>query len=196
MRIPFRNSDVLDGVAAEFLKAHHPTRQLPIPIEEIIDVLMGIHISPLDGIRRRYDVDAFTSTDMTTIFVDASEYGVAGNRFRFSLAHEVAHILLHGDFIRSRRYRTVDEYKRAQEDLTQQEYDRLELQANAVAGAILVPADLLASRSKAILAELAQEDAGLEAHERLAVVEMRLSRVFKVSTNVISRRIRDEEIPI
>ncbi len=41
--------------ADDFLISHHPERSIPIPIEEIIEFQLDIHISPLPGLKHLWE---------------------------------------------------------------------------------------------------------------------------------------------
>jgi hypothetical protein len=56
--------------ADDFLATYHPSRKPPVPIEEIIEFRLRINIVPVAGLRRAFDIDAFTSSDCTEIIVD------------------------------------------------------------------------------------------------------------------------------
>jgi hypothetical protein len=57
-------------VAEEFLTAHHPSGELPIPIEEIIEFDCAIDIVPVPGLLSDLDIDAFMTADLKEIRVD------------------------------------------------------------------------------------------------------------------------------
>lgn len=87
--------DDLRRRAEEFLEEFHGERTLPVPIEEIVEFDFEIELIPLDGIHDALEVDAFLTTDLKRIYVDASVMKHWHRRFRFSLAHELAHHELH-----------------------------------------------------------------------------------------------------
>jgi len=57
--------------AEEFLAEFHEERTLPIPIEEIVEVDFEIELIPLEGVLDDLEVDAFLTSDLTQIYVDA-----------------------------------------------------------------------------------------------------------------------------
>src|SRR5206468_4273338 len=74
----------------------HPQETISVDIEGIIDVGYGINIIPRHGLMERFQIDAFISRDLTEIVVDKGVYDQRPpNRYRFSLAHEFAHLILH-----------------------------------------------------------------------------------------------------
>jgi Zn-dependent peptidase ImmA (M78 family) len=67
------------------------------------------------------------------------------------LAHELAHAVLHRRFFVANRFRSVEEWKRFQQDMDQADRGWLEYQAYVFAGLVLVPAEpLLVEYQKAL----------------------------------------------
>lgn len=196
MRIPFVNNDDLDATANRFLLKHHPGGTFPVPIEEILDVQMHIDIIPVENLRNRFDIDAYTSCDLTSIYIDARDYYGQTNRFRFSLAHEAAHIILHRDFIATKQCATVGDWKSAVAALSDDQYIRLEHQANVVAGGIMAPRKLLIARYRLHEAQLRKAYPALHSWELRGQIEANLSRDFRISTEAIHRRCEYIEIEI
>ncbi len=75
-------------------------REIPIPIEEVVEVDMGIEIFPIPAFFIRYGIVGYLSNDMNTLVVDEDTMKRYPARYRFTLAHELAHYLLHADYIR------------------------------------------------------------------------------------------------
>jgi Zn-dependent peptidase ImmA (M78 family) len=109
MRAPKLSYEDIRRRADDFLLTHHPSHVLPIPIEDIIDLQLRVNIVPVPSLRQAFDIDAFTSSDCTEITVDEAIYNKQPHRYRFSLAHEVGHILLHAAIYRLANFRSVDE---------------------------------------------------------------------------------------
>lgn len=98
-RTPFFRYENLRQHAEDFLSEHHPGRQIPVPIEQIIEFRFGIDIVPMPGLSN-FDTVAYISHDLTEIRVDDFVYHHRPNRYRFSLAHELGHRVLHADVYR------------------------------------------------------------------------------------------------
>jgi len=81
--------------AGDFLRTHHPDGTIPIPIEEIVESQHRIDIIPVPGLHKAFEVDGFISSDLKAITVDAFVYEQRPGRYRFTLAHELAHAVLH-----------------------------------------------------------------------------------------------------
>ena len=86
--------DYVDGFLSEF----YPAGDIPIPIEEIIDLQMGLNIVPDPELRDVFGSEGFLSNDLQSIWVDEYAANHYDSRFRFTLAHEIGHLVLHRDF--------------------------------------------------------------------------------------------------
>jgi hypothetical protein len=67
--VPILSYDELRVRAARFLDAHHPTGVIPVPIEEIAEFQLGLDIVPTPGLHKGFDIDAFISSDLRTIYI-------------------------------------------------------------------------------------------------------------------------------
>src|ERR1700739_2241846 len=110
---PFFPYDKLREVAADFLCQHHPSGEIPIPIESIIEFRFKLDIVPVPGLMDEFDVDAFITSDLSEIRVDRFLRGSRSARYRFSLAHELAHLLIHKEVFRELKFTSVKEWKTA-----------------------------------------------------------------------------------
>jgi len=60
----------LEGAAAGFLRRHHPTPDLPVPIEEIVEFDLGMNVIPLPNLYRDFQIESWLSHDTRSIYVD------------------------------------------------------------------------------------------------------------------------------
>ncbi|MBI2561548.1 MAG: ImmA/IrrE family metallo-endopeptidase [candidate division NC10 bacterium] len=169
---------------------------IPIPIEEIVEFNYRIDIIPVPGLQEAFEVDGFISSDLKAITVDAFVYEHRPGRYRFTLAHEVAHAVLHRRIYQAHRFRRVKDWKRFQRDMDEEDRRWLEWQAYAFAGLILVPAEpLLTEYQKAIRVAarvgLSLQKAGEVARSYVADW---LARRFEVSPQVIEKRLDKDEL--
>ena len=94
--VPILSYSDLRERADEFLAEHHPAQTLPIPIEQIAEGKMDVSIVIQEYLREECETDAFISHDCSTIYIDRKIYmHHVQHRSRFSIAHELAHLLLH-----------------------------------------------------------------------------------------------------
>jgi hypothetical protein len=93
--IPVYSYEDLRKKADNFLREHHPSGNIPVPIEEIVEFVFGMNIVPVLGLQREFEVEGFTSGDLKNIYVDEYVYTDRPSRYRFTLAHEIGHVVLH-----------------------------------------------------------------------------------------------------
>lgn len=161
--LPYLSEDQLSRRAERFLREHNAWGQIPVPIEHIIDVGLQINIIPIRGLKQVCDTDAFISSDFTEISVDEPVYKhPSENRYRFSLAHEIAHYLLHRDVFMAYPVYDIEQYRAFRARISPESYDRLEGQANAMTRFILVPRARLSELFRQ--AKVMAEGAGFPLH--------------------------------
>ena len=189
--VPFKDYDHIKKIVANFLHKYHPKDSYPTPIEEIVEFKLGIDIIPIPGLHEIIEIDGFISSDLSTISVDEYIYKHRQGRYRFTLAHEVGHAIMHEAVYRHRGFNTTGDWKDFMETFPENEWSWLEWQANQFAGLVLVPSHHLEKRlgyhSKQIKAlGIKNEDVIMD-----RVVEL-LAQDFVVSRDVILRRISKE----
>ena len=182
--------------AGDFLRTHHPAGTIPVPIEEIVEFRYRMDIIPVPGLQDAFEVDGFISSDLKAITVDASMQKHRPGRYRFTLAHELAHAVLHRRIFLANRFGRVEDWKRFQRDLDEADRGWLEYQAYAFAGLILVPTEsLLAEYQKALRvagrAGLSLQSAGEVARPYIANW---LARRFDVSSQVVEKRLNKDDL--
>lgn len=199
LEIPFISEDELARMADQFLREHRVWGQIPVPIEEIIDLDLQINVIPIPGLKSVCDTDAFISSDFSEISVDASVYSHRNeNRYRFSLAHEISHYLLHQDLFAAYPVYDIEEYRAFRAHISPESYDRLEIQANCMARFILVPRLQLSERFALAKKAAAAAGCALERNWSIGIdyVSRWLGRQFQVSPAVIAIRLeRDRLVP-
>ncbi len=191
IKVPFLKYDDIHEKAEEFLRNFHPSRILPIPIDEIIDVKMGIHVAPKLGLHGEIGQVGFLSADHTTIFIDEYIYDNIDVRYRFTLAHEIGHMLLHKNIYDSYLFKSPDAWKTFQKDMPERERSWFEWQADCFAGLALVPREELHSKISDCIRKVDSEDISLRDNWDFAwdYIAKEAGRVFNVSAGTIKYRI-------
>jgi Zn-dependent peptidase ImmA (M78 family) len=195
--IPYLSDHVLRRAAEAFLAAYHPSREIPVPIEEIVEFRLGIDVVPIPGIHRAYDIDSMLSSDMQQICVDEAVFEDFPARYRFSLAHEVGHRELHSEVYAQLKFSNIAQWKTVLcDEVGEKDYGKLEFQAYAFAGLILVPPDSLAGHFRAAIALAESKGLTVKTDSDIAraAVESHLSREFVVSRDVIRRRLAYDKL--
>ena len=192
IKAPFLPFDRVRQIADSFLDTHHVDRRIPVPIEQIIEFDFGISIIPIPGILKSYDVDASISSDLSTIYVDESIYLTRERRYRFSIAHELAHCVLHAEIFMQLRFDSIAEWKRIVSAIPERQYGFIEQQAYNFAGLVLVPSNRLKDEFDRADDEAAA--AGIELRDLdergRRSIEDSIGRAFNVSGEVIRRRLK------
>ena len=186
-----------------FLGKYHSDNTLPIPVEEIIEFGMGVDIIPIPHLQKNFDVEGFTSSDLSSICVDDFIFKNRVHRYRFTLAHEVGHISLHADVFSEYQFDSIESWKNFQRRIEPREYSKLEFQGYSFGGLILVPPDhlknLLSSHLYEITPLITQaRDQGLSrdlyldyAIDNIASI---LAPLFEVSNDVVTKRIKFDKL--
>lgn len=115
--------------AAEDLLHQYDTELIPVPIEEIVEIHLGLEIIPFRAYKQRFSADGSISTDLTNITVDEGGMDRYRSRYRFTLAHEVGHLLLHRDYIQSLAHEELADWKASLLSTTPTDRSRMEYQA-------------------------------------------------------------------
>jgi len=174
--------------------------RLPVPVDDIIEFAHDLEIVPNPHLRS-VDVESYLAFHDRQIWIDEHQFAHEAHRSRFTLAHELGHFVLHADLLASLEIADLDGYMRFHEEADTSAIERLEWQARAFAGALLVPGEELEreflARSDMVAAMIADaEAAGFARQEYLQVatdtVADMLRPVFEASRQCIAIRIRGE----
>ena len=157
--------------AAQSLLEQHAIETTPVPVERIAKSLgIRVEYAPLDD---ELSGLAHIRDDVPIIGVNALH---APNRRRFTLAHELAHILLHRDELECAVH--VDRGSLRRDALAAEGVDPIEIEANAFAAELLMPTRLLISELKRHPVDL-EDDAAVAA----------LAKRFRVSDAAMRYRL-------
>jgi Zn-dependent peptidase ImmA (M78 family) len=189
---PFLPYDDIRATADAFLQEHWSSQALPVDIEKIVDARLKIDIISVDGLRQQIGVDGFLSRDGEAVYVDGqiADSGSNRNRYRFTLAHEVGHLVLQRELYQAANFRTPAEWLKLQAALPERDYSRYEYQAYCFAGLVLVPAAPLEQMVEAAIALARSKgyNPDLSDEADRAYVAAWVAREFQVSDGVILRR--------
>lgn len=182
----------LRKIADAFSQKHWPSGAIPVDVEFIVDVEFGLDIVAVPHLHAGYGIDGFLAADRTTIYIDqAVQDHSLLYRYRFTLAHELAHYHLHGALFEDAAFDSVDTWRRFLNHMPEKSRSWYEWQGYAFAGLLLVPRDALVEKIEDAV-DLARQssfqdlDLDVEAHRDM-VAEW-VGRRFEVSAEVIVRR--------
>jgi hypothetical protein len=192
---PLTYQQIADA-AAQCLAENNKESVIPVPVEDIIDVGFGIDLVPTASLEERFTAIAFITHDLKEIRVDDFVYRKQPYRLRFSLAHELGHLVLHPHIYEQMMFKTPIDWKRAMEDLGRANYDRLEGQADRFAGLLLCPPGPFRAQFERVADALAQSGKTFKSlpTESQNYAVKGLARAFDVSSGAIWYRLRDEQL--
>jgi Zn-dependent peptidase ImmA (M78 family) len=150
--------------AAQALLVEQNVRSFPVPVERIAKNLgVRVEYAPLDG---ELSGLAHIRDGVPIVGINTLH---APNRQRFTLAHELAHIRLHRAELE--RAVHVDRGSLRRDALASTGTDAIEIEANAFASELLVPAQLLAAFLNGRSIDLEDDEAVAALAKRFRVSE-------------------------
>jgi len=196
-KAPYIRLDDIRAKADDIRKKYLKGDSIPINIEWLMESAFNLDIIPVPGLKEAGDIDALLRRDFTGIEVDLNEYMDEryNNRMRFSLAHELGHLVLHSDELPE--YKSIEEYNDFIQRMPDDSYKWMELHANEFAGRLLVPREILIREVKEnidyarVKGFTKWDETGLSAEEYIAD---KIAQRFNVSEEVIVRRIKAERL--
>lgn len=190
LNLPHLTYQRIGEIADQFLSKYHPKLSLPIPIEQIAESKLNLKIFEQIDLKKDYDVDSFLTSDLSTIFIDFNIYANVENRTRCSIAHEIGHLILHGELLRKQKINSKDELGKFLDSIDDDDYGWFEYQAYSFASQVLVPKKLLISQIKQRMGYLPDKTA----LETLSSIAQDLLEIFQVSGDLMLRRLEKEGV--
>jgi len=161
-----------------------------------IEFQFRIDIVPMPGLHQVLETDGFVTSNLREIRVDQFVYDSRPGRYRFTLAHEIGHVVLHEAILRAHSFSTIDEWKAFVNSIPDKEHGWLEYQAYAFAGLVLVPKAPLETAAEQCVNLIRAEGIALQenwdfAWSRIAAF---LAKQFEVSSAVIDKRLDKDNV--
>ena len=195
-KAPFFPYVDIQNQVEKFLDQFNENRDLPVPIEEIAEFKLQLEVIPVQGLLSDFDIDGFCSLDLSRIWVDQQTMQRSSNRYRFTIAHEVGHLVLHRDLFSKFQINSIEEWMDFISGFDEREYGWFEQHAYNFAGLVLVPANELKLGFDEGIGKLRQQGTNpndLESSMLIQYVSHYLSRKFEVSEEVVARRLKKEK---
>ena len=174
-----------------FLAEWNSNRQVPVPIEEIVELKMRIEIVPVNGLfASSGGVDGFLDRELKRLYVDMS---MGDHRIRFTYAHEMGHYALHKDIFGSARFQNASTWKQLIQARAT-EFGPYEVQASIFASRLLMPGRELAQAYEAAKRKAIEREPGLKDVDDETVIAYAASDVarrFDVSADAAGNRLKD-----
>ena len=188
-------------LAEDFRKEHIFNYTIPVEIERVIESTMGIFIIPVKSLQHDCDMEGFISRDFKSIYVDEDLYldDRYYKRVRFTIAHEIGHLVLHRSNIDLVRFLSEDDWKSFRINLIDEPLGWFETQASEFAGRLLVPIDQLTTAFMNARTEILKKNSGWsdskpEEEEIISLASIMIAPKFDVSSEVIEKRLRKENV--
>jgi len=189
--------------AVESLRQRHvkDLGKVPVDVLTAIEVRLRLDVIPFPNLFSKYSVDAAVTPDFAGIYVDESSYCFLEgrppwqfNRLRFSLAHELGHIVLHRERAGDLKFRTLEDFRDWMRQYNQSRYS-LEWEANEFAGRLLVPIERLQEDFDQFAARTQEQFPAWWTNANLRESLCgQLGEIYGVHKDVISCRLDREEL--
>ena len=188
---PPRSYQQIETAAQTFLASHHPELTLPVPIDEILEFDLDIHLTPIPGIKKLYKVDGYLTHDLKELVIDDYSLENYYPRIRFTIAHEISHLELHRNHLIQvqGQIKSEEDWKQYYNQIIHNN-DILELEANQFAGFVLMPTQALASSLGKWFQKIRKQNlANISREIFFDLAGKSLAREFHVSPRAASIRI-------
>ena len=166
---------------------------IPVNIEIIIEEKLSIEIIPVPGLKLQCNTDAFISSDWKSVFVDNKKYMDESyyNRLRFSIAHEIGHLVLHKELYKSLGIESLEDFRDFLSNVDGKHYGYIETQANKFANHFLIPREILEKERKLILINY-KEIADIDSRQVNGYIATPLGKKFGVSMEAMEIALNSE----
>jgi hypothetical protein len=98
---------------ADHLRSQHPAgRSVPVKVLDLAEFDLGLDLIPTDGLREQLDIEALLMGDLRSILVDRHAFinPRLEYRLRFSIAHEIGHLILHREIYSGLQHTTAKDW--------------------------------------------------------------------------------------
>jgi Zn-dependent peptidase ImmA (M78 family) len=197
LEIPYLNYSDTGRSAQTFLTEYHPSLEIPIPIEKIVDVKMGLDIVPIPNLYRDFDLSGYLTRDRSAIFVDEFQADNYEEKYRYTLAHEIGHYTLHESFYENLPFETSDEYVKWRMSIPPEEMSWFETHGDWFAGQVLLPTNRLEEICSKVAKKYRNIFSKFETipDDIWSYISNEIARHFEVNPPVAEIRIKKENIP-
>lgn len=186
-KTPYISSDKIRKLA-ESARSEFWGNETPVDIEKVL-MKLKINIIPINNLLSYINFDSFISSDWKNVYVDNNAYcdDFKYRRVRFSMAHELGHLILHKEIYKSLEIKSLEDYYRFYKDAPGDQYSYLETQANSFAGYFLVPRNVLLVEKEKLIKKLRAklEGSGAENADLTEYIIEALAEQFNVSPGPI-----------
>jgi Zn-dependent peptidase ImmA (M78 family) len=192
-KAPYLTYERVGQYANDFLIRHHPSLELPVPIEWIIESDLNLYIQPFPELYRIFNQSGFLSHNRTVIYIDDYQYDHFVEKYRFTLAHEVGHFVMHRAMYEGLSFDSMQEFIEWLSYRPMNEIGWFETQADWFAGQTLIPI----SKLETACVELLESNRNIFSNgKRLtndfwAYASNELAKPFEVNAPVVEIRLKN-----
>lgn len=185
IRAQYLSKPAISKIAEDLLKSVGFNGKPPIDIEFIIERHLKLSILPVAQLKSYYGTDAYITSNFI-IAVDKAHYDSNSVRYRFSLAHELAHFVLHSAIYKNLNITDVSSHISTQNKIPDATLKLIEQQAYRFAGCLLLPDFLF---SAVINDKLCDDKLNSMTITELSNTIETISQDFNVSKDVVQRQL-------
>lgn len=183
MSLRFLKDSEIEAKIEEFLDDYELKDNLPVDVEHILEFYLGVNLNIIPNLEKTHAIECYLSADFSMVTIDESSFKRNPRRARFSIAHEIAHIILHKQYYESLSFKDPDEYIEKMSAIPDEDHKRIERQAYIFAGYLLLP-------TKFLKAEIESFTKNFGGTEKMTVTDLQnfiegLVEKFDVSKDVI-----------
>jgi hypothetical protein len=201
-QLRFISYEEIRTIAGDYSQRYGLDRHVPVDVDRLADNVLGINIIPFPSLYRSFEINAFISNDFRRIYIDEYLYMNLEYQYRFTLAHELGHMVLHSSYYQQFKIDSLSSYIEFVSSIGEDEYKLIETQANYFAGLFLVPAAALKKhfneQATDIKRFIAARFKGLTRDKyiktALDLIAQKLSPIFKVHHLPIQIRIERDKL--
>ncbi len=157
LKVEFRSQQELEDLAIEF-HSKRKEKKFPFNVEAYLNLKFKYHIQPCPRLEAGCNIDTALIACLNLIRIDEKIYNNQYLRARFSLSHELAHLILHKNIIDKlvaalKVAKKTDEFKSIIAFLPVKDHGWAEWQAQFFGGCLLAPKDVLKERLESAIKE-------------------------------------------
>lgn len=191
--------DSIRAKADDFRKIYWTSDTVPVDILFIAEEKLDLNIVPIKNFKSQNDIEALLYDNGKSLAVDETEYMDDRylNRIRYSVAHEIGHLLLHKDLYDSFIFSSIEEWIETLGSIPEDEYNWIEQQAYEFAGRLLVPFNMLESSLitvQPLITIFKKKFPNSENNFLKEHIASKICKEFGVSSHVILKRLEKEKL--
>lgn len=183
------------ATARSFSEKHNlAARDFPLDVEEVAEFDLGMEIRVVSGLLEECGSPAQIGPgeDRPIIAVDTDQYRHQTSFYRFSLAHEIGHFVLHHEWLKQvwRLIDSIEAWKQVIAARSESDYEWVEGQADEFASYLLAPEQVFEPFLGEQLSRLVDLEDSLRSEDVLPYLANPVGVYFGMSSSAAQARIR------